>query len=62
MSRNETDDPYITDEAEGKGWKLLLGDACERLGEVEGDSVDLAIYSPPFRLALHVQPEPARHG
>jgi len=45
---NITDDPYVTDEAEGEGWRLLLGDSCERLAEIETDSVDLAIYSPPF--------------
>lgn len=39
---------YITDEAEGKNWRLLLGDSCERLAEIETDSVDLSICSPPF--------------
>jgi DNA modification methylase len=48
MIHNETDDVYETDEAEGKGWKLLLGDSCERMAEIETDSVDLGIYSPPF--------------
>lgn len=46
--RNLTDDPYITDDAEGRGWKLMLGDSCERLAEVADDTVDLAVYSPPF--------------
>jgi DNA modification methylase len=39
---------YITDEAEGTNWRLLLGDSCERLAEIETDSVDLSICSPPF--------------
>ncbi len=39
---------YITDEASGTDWKLLLGDSCERLAEVETDSVGLSVYSPPF--------------
>lgn len=39
---------YITDEAHGESWSLLLGDSCERLGELETDSVDLSICSPPF--------------
>lgn len=43
-----TDDPYITDEAEGAAWRLLLGDSCERLAELATESVDLSIYSPPF--------------
>lgn len=41
-------DPYITDEAEGQGWKLMLGDSCERLAEIPDNSIDLSIYSPPF--------------
>ena len=39
---------YITDEAHGANWSLLLGDSCERLAEIESDSVDLSICSPPF--------------
>jgi DNA modification methylase len=39
---------YITDDAEGTNWRLLLGDSCERLAEIETDSVDLSICSPPF--------------
>ena len=39
---------YITDEAQGTNWRLLLGDSCERLAEIETDSVDLSICSPPF--------------
>lgn len=40
--------PYVTDEARGESWTLLLGDSCERLAELDDDSVDLSIYSPPF--------------
>lgn len=40
--------PYVTDEATGSGWRLLLGDSCERLAELDADSVDLSVYSPPF--------------
>lgn len=40
--------PYITEDAEGIGWKMMLGDSCERLGELEDDSIDLSIFSPPF--------------
>ena len=39
---------YITDEAHGDNWSLLLGDSCERLAELDTDSVDLSICSPPF--------------
>lgn len=48
MTANITDDPYVTEEATGTGWKLMLGDSCERLAEVATDSIDLAVYSPPF--------------
>ena len=34
--------PYVTDDAEGIGWKLMLGDSCERLAELEDDSIDAA--------------------
>lgn len=40
--------PYITDDAEGIGWRLMLGDSCERLAEIEDDSIDLSVFSPPF--------------
>jgi len=40
--------PYITDDAEGLGWKLMLGDSCERLSELEDESIDMSIFSPPF--------------
>lgn len=41
-------DNYVTDEAQGDGWKLLLGDSCERISEIEPESVDLSVFSPPF--------------
>lgn len=40
--------PYVTDEASGNSWTLLLGDSCERLAELNDDSIDLTVYSPPF--------------
>ena len=48
MIRSMTDDPYVTDDAAGAGWRLMLGDSCERLSEIKDDSIDLAVYSPPF--------------
>lgn len=39
---------YVTDEATGEGWRLLLGDSCERLAELDTESVDLSVHSPPF--------------
>ena len=40
--------PYVTDDAHGPGWRLMLGDSCERLGELDDDSIDLSVFSPPF--------------
>lgn len=45
---NVTDDPYITADEHGDNWHLMLGDSCERLAEIADNSVDLAVYSPPF--------------
>lgn len=41
-------DDHMTDDAHGDGWHMMLGDSCERLGELASDSVDLVVYSPPF--------------
>jgi len=40
--------PYLTNDAHGESWRLLLGDSVERLSEIGDDTVDLSIYSPPF--------------
>lgn len=40
--------PYVTDDAEGDGWRMMLGDSCERLAELPDNSVDVCVYSPPF--------------
>ncbi len=45
---NTPDDPYVTDDAAGQGWRLMLGDSCERLAEIDTDSVGLSVCSPPF--------------
>jgi DNA modification methylase len=39
---------YETNEASGDGWKILLGDSCERMKEIESESVDMSVFSPPF--------------
>jgi DNA modification methylase len=39
---------YLTDDAEGPAWRLMLGDSCERLAEIADASVHLSVYSPPF--------------
>jgi hypothetical protein len=47
---------YRTDEAAGDAWRLLLGDACERLGELATDSIDLSVCSPPFAQLYNYSP------
>jgi DNA modification methylase len=39
---------YEKRDASGSNWRLMLGDSCERLRELDTDSVDLSVYSPPF--------------
>ena len=43
-----TTEPYVADEATGEGWRLMLGDSCERLAELADESIDMSVYSPPF--------------
>lgn len=40
--------PYVTDEVRTPDYTLLLGDSCERMAEVETDSVGFSCQSPPF--------------
>jgi DNA modification methylase len=40
--------PVETDAAAGDGWRLLLGDCVQRTAEIESDSIDFTIFSPPF--------------
>lgn len=40
--------PYVTDDARGDNYHLMLGDSCERLAEIDDETVDLSVYSPPF--------------
>lgn len=56
------DDLYVTDEAHGDMWSLLLGDSCERLAEIPTDSIDLNISSPPFASLFTYSPTPRDLG
>jgi hypothetical protein len=57
-----TMDAYITDDARGDGWHLMLGDSCERLAEVDDGTVDLSVYSPPFASLFTYSPSPRDLG
>lgn len=39
---------YAEDEAIGNGWKLMLGDSCQRMAEIPDNSIDLSVESLPF--------------
>jgi DNA modification methylase len=39
---------YETDDMEGDGWRMMLGDCVERLADVEDETVGLSVFSPPF--------------
>ena len=39
---------YQTDIQQGESYTLMLGDCVERLKEVDSDSVDFSVFSPPF--------------
>lgn len=39
---------YKTADAEGHGWKMMLGDSCERIREIPDNSIGLSVFSPPF--------------
>ena len=58
MTTETFDDTYLTDEAAGEAWRLLLGDSCERLSEIETGSVDLSVCSPPFAQLYNYTPSP----
>lgn len=58
MTTETYDDTYLTDEAAGPAWRLLLGDSCERLAEIPTDTVDLSVCSPPFAQLYNYSPSP----
>jgi DNA modification methylase len=58
MTTDTYDDTYRTADAEGEHWRLLLGDSCERLAELDDASIDLSICSPPFAQLYNYSPSP----
>lgn len=56
------EDAYITDEAAGDNWRFWLGDSGERMAEIESETVDLSIYSPPFESLYTYSPSPRDMG
>lgn len=48
IEKMQADWEYQTDEVVGDGYRLLLGDSTERIKELDDNSVDLSVFSPPF--------------
>jgi DNA modification methylase len=48
---------YTTDEVETDRYRIMLGDSCERLQELESDSIDLSVFSPPFSAIYAYTPD-----
>jgi len=57
-----TADVYKTMTENGTGWSVSLGDSVELIKTLPSDSVHYNIFSPPFRLALHLFSQRARYG
>jgi len=55
-------DDYVKDEAAGENWRFLLGDSADRMREIESESVDFSIYSPPFQSLYTYSPSPRDMG
>ena len=55
-------DAYVTDDATGEDWHLMLGDACERLAELADDSIDMSVCSPPVASLFTYSPSPRDLG
>lgn len=53
-----SDELYRTDDATGEGWRLMLGDACERLAELDENSAGFSVCSPPFAQLYNYSPSP----
>ena len=43
-----TEEPYRTGESAAENWTMWLGDSCERIKDVNPESVGLSVFSPPF--------------
>ena len=55
-------DTYMTAEESGEDWQVWLGDSCERMAEIDDDSIGLSVYSPPFASLFTYSPSPRDLG
>jgi superfamily II DNA or RNA helicase len=40
---------YEEKDAHGKNWHMMLGDSIQRMAELDDESIDLSVFSPPFQ-------------
>jgi hypothetical protein len=52
----------MTAEESGDGWDLWMGDSCERMAEIDDDTIGLSVYSPPFASLFTYSPSPRDLG
>jgi len=43
-----TKSTYETEDREGEGWAMMLGDCVERVAELADESIHFSVFSPPF--------------
>ena len=48
IMKDTTKIDHETDDRNGSEWTAMLGDSCERIKEIDADSIHLSVYSPPF--------------
>ena len=48
QSADSTHDQYNINDQRGSSFRAMMGDCVERVSELESDSVDFSIFSPPF--------------
>jgi DNA modification methylase len=58
-SRNQMSDQYKREVADGVDWKMYLGDSVEICSELDDESIDFSIFSPPF-LSLFIYSDSVR--
>ncbi len=55
-------DDYETADVRRADYRLMLGDSTERLAEIEGNSIGLSVFSPPFLSLYTYSPTPRDVG
>jgi DNA modification methylase len=62
LDGGEKVEKYNEDTVETHDYKLMLGDSCIRMAEIEDDSVGLSVFSPPFLSLYTYSPTPRDIG